>query len=310
MLTVPPFSSCNGRMDRRTFLASTASSIAANTLPAARAEEVPSPAKRPRVVFTKGLEKLPFDDLAEKIATLGVTGIEAPIRKGGHIEPKEVPDKLPHFVEALKKRDLEMTILTSDIVRADRDSEALLRVAAGLGIKRYRLGAYEYDLKKPIAPQVQDVRAKLKDLAAMNKEIGIQGQFQNHRGNNRVGSPIWDVIEALDGIDPSALGLAFDFAHATVEGANAWELNLRRAALHVVAVYFKDYRLDGRQWNACPLGEGAVSLKAGKVVSELLSPDTPVSLHIEYINDSGEARVTRTLESMKNDLATLDRWLA
>lgn len=296
-------------MKRRQFLEGSALALATHAAaPAFGADEI-SAVKRPRVVFTKTMEALSADELGERIRALGVGGIEAPIRKGGHIEPKEVPDKLPAFVEALKKHQVEIAILSSDVGQADKESETLLRTAAGLGIKRYRLAHSFYDLKKPIAPQLAEIRARWKDLAAMNRELGVQGQYQNHRGNNYVGGPIWDTVSALEGIDPAALGLAFDFAHATVEGSNAWELNLRRAAPHIAAVYFKDYRLDGRQWNPCPLGEGIVNPKAGALVKELLPAGTPVSLHVEYIGGSGEERVARTLEGMRKDLATLEKWL-
>ncbi|WP_367875130.1 sugar phosphate isomerase/epimerase family protein [Luteolibacter sp. Populi] len=294
-------------MQRRHFLELSALAAASATI--SKAADEPAKTTRPRLAFTKTLEKLPFDELATRIAALGFTGLEAPIRKGGHIEPEQAPDKLPEFVAALKKQNLELTILTSDIVRADKGSETLLRTAVAQGIKRYRLGPYFYDLKKPIVPQLAEVRAKLTDLAAMNKELGIQGQFQNHRGNNRVGSPLWDLISALEDIDPAHLGIAFDFAHATVEGTNAWEITLRRAAPHVVAVYFKDYKLVGREWMPCPLGEGSVNPKAGAIVKELLPANTPVSLHVEYIEGGGAERDAKTLAAMKNDLATLAKWL-
>lgn len=294
-------------MIRRDFIERASLAIAALSLPAVGAETAVS--KQPIAVFTKGLEKLPFDEFAAKIADLGVGGIEAPIRKGGHVEPKDVAEKLPLFVEALKKKDLQVMIATTDIVTADKEAEAFLRTAAKLGITRYRLGPYFYDLKKPIAPQVADAAAKLKDLAAMNKELGVQGQFQNHRGNNRIGSPLWDLIEALEGIDSAALGIAFDFAHGTVEGANAWELNFRHASSQIVAIYFKDYRANGRQWDACPLGEGMVNPKGGALVKELLPATTPISLHVEYLESEGEARVAKTLEAMKHDLATVRSWL-
>jgi sugar phosphate isomerase/epimerase len=294
-------------MHRRRFLE--LSAIAAASTAISQGADQPSKPTRPRLAFTKSLEHLPFDDLATKISALGFTGLEAPIRKGGHIDPKQAPDKLPLFVAALKKQNLDLTILTSDIVRADKDSETLLRTAVAQGIKRYRLGPYQYDLAKPIVPQLEDVRAQLKDLAAMNKELGIQGQFQNHRGNNRVGSPLWDLISALEGIDPAHLGIAFDFAHATVEGTNAWEITLRRAAPHIVAIYYKDYRLDGRQWNPCPLGEGCVNPKSGELVAKLLPPGTPISLHVEYIPGNTADRDAATLAGMKNDLATLNKWL-
>lgn len=295
-------------MDRRQFIERSALAFATCVTPAL-AESVPAAAGRPRAVFTKTLEALSADELGARVAALGAKAIEAPIRAGGHIEPGEVADRLPAFVEALKKRNVEIAILTSDVGQVDKNSETVLRAAAALGIKRYRLTHYRYDLKKPIAPQLAEIRAKLKDLAAMNRELGVQGQYQNHRGNNYVGGPIWDMVSALEGIDPADLGLAFDFAHATVEGSNAWELNLRRAAPHIAAVYFKDYRLDGRQWNACPLGQGIVNPKAGSLVRELLPAGTPVSLHVEYIGGSGEERVRKTFEAMKQDLATLEKWL-
>jgi sugar phosphate isomerase/epimerase len=295
-------------MDRRQFIERSALAFATCVTPAL-AESVPAAAGRPRAVFTKTLEALSADELGARVAALGAKAIEAPIRAGGHIEPGEAADRLPAFVEALKKRNVEIAILTSDVGQVDKNSETVLRAAAALGIKRYRLTHYRYDLKKPIAPQLAEIRAKLKDLAAMNRELGVQGQYQNHRGNNYVGGPIWDMVSALEGIDPADLGLAFDFAHATVEGSNAWELNLRRAAPHIAAVYFKDYRLDGRQWNACPLGQGIVNPKAGALVRELLPAGTPVSLHVEYIGGSGEERVGKTFEAMKQDLATLEKWL-
>jgi sugar phosphate isomerase/epimerase len=295
-------------MDRRQFLERSALALATCAAPALAAEEAAA-VPRPRAVFTKTLEKLSADELGAKVAALGVKGIEAPIRAGGHIEPKEAAERLPAFAEGLKKHGVAIDILTSDIGQADKASETLLRAAAALGIKRYRLVHYRYDLKKPVAPQLADVKAKLKDLAAMNRELGVQGQYQNHRGNNYVGGPIWDMVSALEGVDVADLGLAFDFAHATVEGSNTWELNLRRAAPHIAAVYFKDYRLDGRQWNPCPLGQGIVNPKSGLLVKVLLPAGTPVSLHVEYIGGSGEERVKKTFEAMKADLATLEKWL-
>jgi sugar phosphate isomerase/epimerase len=303
---VPSFA----EMKRRAFLECSALAWAAFSAPVSFAAEAGA-ARHPRAVFTKFLEGLSFDELAERVSTLGVAGLEAPIRGGGHIEPKDVPEMLPEFVKALGRKNLKVLILSSDIneVDAGGKAEAVLRAAAGQGIKRYRLAHFKYDLGKSIEAQLVEIRAKLKDLADLNKELGIQGQYQNHRGNNYVGAPVWDILSVLEGIDPAHLGMAFDFAHATVEGSNAWELNFRRAVPHVVSVYFKDYRLDGGRWNACPLGEGMVNAKAGELVGELLPAATPVSLHIEYIGGNGEARTERIFEAMKKDLATLDKWL-
>lgn len=295
-------------MDRRQFLERSALALATCAVPALGADGAAG-VPRPRAVFTKTLEKLSADELGAWVAALGVKGIEAPIRAGGHIEPKAAVERLPAFVEGLKKHGVAIDILTSDIGQSDKAGETLLRAAAALGIKRYRLAHYRYDLKKQVAPQLAEVKAKLNDLAAMNRELGVQGQYQNHRGNDYVGGPIWDMVSALEGIDVADLGLAFDFAHATVEGSNAWELNFRRAAPHIAAVYFKDYRLDGRQWNPCPLGQGIVNPKSGSLVKALLPAGTPMSLHVEYVGGAGEERMKKTFEAMKADLATLEKWL-
>ena len=261
-------------------------------------------------VFTKFLEKLSYDELAEAIAPLGVAGIEAPLRKGGAIQPEELAEKLPAFVAALAKKDLKVVIMASSINSVDKQglAEKQLRAANKAGITKYRLEHLKYDLSKPIKPQVANFKAQLEDLAALNKEIGIQGLYQNHRGGNYVGGPIWDMVEMLEDTDPAHLGMAFDFAHATVEGYNAWEMNFRRAIPHIGAVFFKDYKLEGRDWQPCPIGQGCVRPEAGKLVSKLLPKDVPISIHIEYVK--GGDVVAKTVEAMSNDVATVKKWLA
>ncbi len=260
-------------------------------------------------VFTKFLEKLSYDELAETIAPIGVAGLEAPLRKGGHIQPEELAEKLPAFVEALAKKDLKVIVMASSINGVDKKglAEEQLRAAAKAGIKKYRLEHLKYDLSKPIKPQVANFKAQLEDLAALNKEAGVQGLYQNHRGNNYVGGPIWDMVEMLSDTDPAHLGMAFDFAHATVEGSNAWEMNFLRAVPHIGAVFYKDYKLVGKNWQACPIGEGAVSSKSGKLVTKMLPKEIPISIHIEYVK--GGDVVKKTVEAMGNDFATVKKWL-
>lgn len=260
-------------------------------------------------VFTKYLEKLSFDELAETIAPLGVAGLEAPLRKGGHIEPEKMAEQLPALVGALAKKDLSVVIMTSSINSVDKNglTEQQLRAAAKAGIKKYRLQHLRYDLSKPLKPQIANFKAQLTDLAQLNQEIGIQGLYQNHRGRDFVGGPIWDMVGMLEEIDVNHLGMAFDFAHATVEGANAWEMNFHLAQPHIGAVFFKDYKLNGKNWDACPIGEGLVNPLAGKIVSQKLPNNIPISIHIEYVK--GGDLVAKTTAAMKNDLATVKKWL-
>lgn len=295
-------------MNRRSFVAKS-SFAGLGMLAGGRVLGAEEKSGREIAVFTKYLEKLSYDELAEVIAPLGVAGLEAPLRRGGHIEPAELAEKLPAFVEALGKKDLSVVIMASSIDGVDSKglAEKQLEAAAAAGIKKYRLQHLKYDLSKPMKPQIANFTAQLKDLADLNKEVGIQGVYQNHRGKNFVGGPIWDMVGMLEAVDMSEhLGLAFDFAHATVEGANAWEMNFRRALPHIGAVFFKDYKTDGKNWQACAIGEGAVDPQAGKLVSKLLPPEIPISIHVEYIRDGG---VEKTVAAMAKDIATVRNWL-
>ena len=58
----------------------------------------------------------------------------------------------------------------------------MLRTARDLGIERYRLGFYTYDLNQPIIPHLMEVQPVMRDIADMNRELGIAAMYQNHCG--------------------------------------------------------------------------------------------------------------------------------
>ena len=87
-------------MNRREFIATGAACAA---LAGAPKSALAKPKKRNTLsVFTKPLQMLSYDDLADVIAELGFDGIEGTIRPGGQIAPKRVPDELPKMMVALK----------------------------------------------------------------------------------------------------------------------------------------------------------------------------------------------------------------
>lgn len=255
--------------------------------------------------FTKPFQSLGYDRLAEAIAELGFDGIEAPIRRGGHIEPDRVPDELPRMVEALKRRGLEITLMTSSINRVDPLAEKTLGVAAKLGIKQYRMAYHRYDLAKPIRKQVDDLRPVFRDLAALNRQLGIQAVYQNHASARLVGAPIWDLDILLDGIPPAEIGVAFDIRHATVEGGTAWPLNFALLRPHLGIVYIKDFRWSGRKVGNVPLGTGQVDLARFLGLLRKSGYAGPLSLHEEYLDHRDPKLVPQHLAALKKDLAVL-----
>ncbi len=272
---------------------------------AAAAPPVP---RFPLIVFNKPFQNLNFDDTADVVAEVGWSGIECPVRAKGQILPENVDEELPRLVEALKKRGLTLDVLTSDIVEINPRAEKVLRIAAKLGIRRFRLGFMYYDLAKPIMPQLAALKPAMRDIAALAKELGMRGGIQNHSGAKYVGAPLWDVYELLHDIDPEHLGVCFDIGHTTLEAGTAWPLQARLMEPLFAAVYVKDFawQKDAKGFTAKwgPLGEGMVRREFFDWLKKS-SYRGPISQHIEYQEGSGPEQIAQ----MKRDLATLKSWV-
>src|SRR5688572_22175760 len=160
-------------LNRRNFIISSTATLSATLTPFAQ----PAPARRFDLIgFIKPFQKLSYAEIADISAEIGWDGIELPVRKGGTIEPPAVEEELPKFVELLTKNKLELPVIATDAEDAsDPVTQRVLRTASKLGIRRYRMKHLYYDLEKPIAPQLENFRAKLRDLARLNAELKIQG---------------------------------------------------------------------------------------------------------------------------------------
>lgn len=249
---------------------------------------------------------LSYDETADFFAELGFDGIEAAVRPGGHVLPERVEEDLPKFVEALKKRGLEITILTSGISSVSQPhTEKVLRTAAKLGIQRYRMDWWSYDLKQPILPQLDAFRPRLKELAALNRSLGVTGLYQNHAGSSRVGAAVWDIFGLIRDLDPREIALAFDIRHATVEAGQSWPTVFHLVKSHIGVAYFKDFVWEQDKTKNVPLGTGRVDRKYATLLKESDFAG-PISLHVEY----GEGKDKKIFaDSFRRDLATLRDWL-
>ena len=199
-------------LTRREFATTTAAAAVASTAVSPGLFAQTEGEKRFKIIgFTKPFQNLNFEETANIVAEIGWDGIECPVRPKGQIEPERAPDELPALVEALKKRGKEVTILTTAITSVSQPhTEQLLRTAAKLGIRRYRLGFLKYDMARSIADQLTEIGARLRDLAAFNMELGLQAGFQNHSGRDQVGAPVWDLWTMIKGLDPRHMGVCFD----------------------------------------------------------------------------------------------------
>lgn len=256
--------------------------------------------------FEKFLQDLSHDELADGLAELGFDGVEVTARQGGRIAPARAEEQLPELVDALAKRSLEITILTTEVNRADDSTnEKLLAVATKLGVKRYRLGWFKYDDTRPIPTQLADCRQKLLELAALNRELGIAGLWQNHCGPEYVGATIWDLHEIIQDVPKEEIASAFDIRHATVEAGRSWPRLYQLIKPHIGALYMKDFIWDGHRDKHVPLGEGRVD----PAFFEMLQRDrldVPISVHVEYL-PRGSAK--ENLQAIGRDLSRLQELL-
>lgn len=290
---------------RRHFLAGSLAAAAVCTT--GRLQAQPPTARNPICAFTKFLQSLSYEQLAQTIAELGFDGVEATVRQRGHVLPERIAEDLPKLVEALQKCGLEITVMTSDVSRVDQPlTEKVLRTAASLGVKRYRMAYYTYDLNKPVRPQLDELRPAVRELAALNRELGIQGLYQNHAGARYVGATVWDITELLREVPPAEIGMAFDIRHATVEAGSAWPVLQNVAEPHLGALFVKDFRWQERRVEDVPLGQGQVDKRFLERVKKSRFAG-PISVHVEYLEQAG---VEANTQALGRDLGTLRQWLA
>ncbi len=307
-------------MTRRSFIKS-ASATGVAMLSMNSNTTTASETKEPRFLFggfTKTLQHLGLDyeETAEAVAEIGWDGIECPVRPKGHVLPERVEDDLPAMEETLRKRDMKILVMATAIHNADEPhTEKVLRTAAGLGIKYYRMGWWQYESGKSIQDRLKEIKPQLRDLADLNRELGICGVYQNHSGNNYVGAAVWDIYELIKDIDSRYIASHFDIGHATVEGGYSWPIQYRLMKPLIGAFIVKDFnwkRTPGKggtaQW--CPLGEGLVSDAFFEMVKKS-DYCGPVTQHFEYPvgGESTQQQLRNRIQAMKKDGRTLRKLL-
>jgi sugar phosphate isomerase/epimerase len=226
--------SLNHKINRREFLGGLAFSSAAAVLPSfnsIKATPFPNQKDIPLCIFSKHLQWLDYFEMAQATADLGFDGVALTVRPGGHVKPDRVEIDLPKAVDAVRKSGIEVYMLTTNITDpSDPNTEKILKTAAELGIRYYRLGYMRYDQNNDILTQLEKFRPKMKELAQMNELYKIFGGNHNHT-ENYVGGSIWDTWELFRGLNPEWIGFQFDTGNAIREGAEGtWKTNARLAA--------------------------------------------------------------------------------
>lgn len=308
----------NNRFDlsRRDFLARAALAAAGmslagqSTLTSAEAKFAP-----PITVFSKIYQdlKLDFGQAAELTAEAGLDGVDCPVRPGGEILPERAVDDLPRYAEALRQRKTGLLLLTTAILSpATPHAEDILRTAKKLGVRYYRLGFVPIPREADARKQIVEIKAQLKDLAALNKELGLTAVFQNHSPSGKtknLGGDLNDLYEIVKDFDPDQIGVAFDLGHALIVHGDEWSPLFEKLKSHVKVAYVKDTQRGAR---FVRFGQGEFGRLDWFTRLKAMNYRAPMSLHIEFDWTGPDKAKTRAalLQALKESVGVLRGWLA
>jgi sugar phosphate isomerase/epimerase len=257
-------------------------------------------------VFSKHLQFLNYDEMAETAAEIGFEGVDLAVRPGGHVLPEKAGLKVP--------------MMTTAITNAkDYDSQAVLGTAANEGIKLYRMGYLTYDFEKGIEKSLDDNRFLIDNLVELNEFFNIVGNYQNHDGTN-IGAAIWDLWTLFKNHENEWIGIQYDIRHNTVEGGHSWPVDLQLVSSYIHSLVLKDFKwgkIDG-VWRVIntPIGEGMVDFPRFLNMVKDMKIGGPVSMHFEYPLtekpvEEMDLKIAKkqVMDAMKNDLMMAKKYL-
>lgn len=262
---------------------------------------------RPIHIFTKCLQFLNYDEMAELVARQGFDGADLAVRSGGQVLPENVETDLPKAMKALKKAGVGSNMIVTNINNADdKYTRPILKTMADLGIKYYRIGYFDYDPNISMPQNLDFIKRSFEKLEKINREYGVSGNYQNHSGR-RVGGPVWDLYLLLKDCDPAFIGVQYDIRHATVEGGESWPLGMKLLAPWIQTNDIKDFiwlKNEKGEWKIInvPLGEGMVDFKTYFELYKSMKIEAPFSIHYEYDlggAEHGNKKTTMSLEKIE-----------
>lgn len=264
-------------------------------------------------VFSKVYQevKLDFDQAAALTQEAGLDGVDCPVRPKGEIEPERAADDMPRYAEALKQHNAAMLLLTTGITSVDfPHTETVLRTGKKLGIRYYRLGQYRPEKGKTMRDLIPEVRARFKDLAALNRQLGMTAIFQNHSpsGNSAyLGGDLTDMAALVEGFAPDEIAVAFDLGHALVVHQDEWKTHFEKLKSHLGIAYIKDA---DRVKRFVAFGEGEFSRTDYFQKLKAMDYRRPFSVHIEYEwTPKGQPKTREALlRVLKESRQAVNKW--
>jgi len=304
-----------GTHSRRQFLrTSTAVSVitlaGTFTMPLRAAESFASPI----ALFDKVLHqtKLTLEDSAALVAEVGLDGVDCAVRPKDQIEPERVKEELPRYRDLLAKHGRKLLLLTTAILNPESPhARDVLDTARRLGVKYYRLAFTKWAKDMPVEKQLAELKPQLRDLVALNKELGLCALLQNHSPGKPGGyltGELNNMHELVHDLPAAQIGVAFDLGHALIVHGDDWKTHFEKLKTHLHVAYIKDA---ARDKGFVPFGEGEFGRTDYFTRLKKMNYTAPLSLHIEYDWAKGGEKTRGTLaKALRESFSVVRTWLA
>lgn len=232
-------------------------------------------------LFTKPFGNSPPKDVAEVLVHLGVPCVDLLVRPSATVSPDR-PELIREAARAFCDREIEVAMVTTDIVEASRSSQAIFAQTAAAGIDLVRLGFFPYDPTLGYAGSRDDVRRRLAELQELARDEGVRLALQLHHGTVHPSGALtaWLVSE----LDPSVIKAYIDPGNQVFEGSEDWRITFDLLRDRIACVGVKDAAWGNRDgtWRAdwVALGDGMVPWATVMAGLERFSFSGVLSLHL------------------------------
>ncbi|MGI6419556.1 MAG: sugar phosphate isomerase/epimerase family protein [Thermoguttaceae bacterium] len=249
--------------------------------------------------FTKSFKDWDIPTVCRRFREIGLDGLDLTVRRGGHIEPSDVAERLPAAARSVLEAGSEILFITTDITEATPEAERTLSTAARLGITRFKLGYYRYKPFGDLAAQLDATRRQIGGVIQMAKKFGILPCVHIHSGEYLPshGTQLYQLISEYS---PDQVGAYVDTLHTALEGGgDGWRQGLDLLAPWIKLVAVKNFRwVEGNRdkhgqvrWKhvVAPIADGISPLPDYVATLRKIGYDGVYSLHSEYQGSSSFA---------------------
>jgi sugar phosphate isomerase/epimerase len=275
------------------------------------------------VLFTDNLADLTIPEACTGARRAGFDGLDLTVRPGGHVPPETAPTGLVDARRAAVAAGVDIPMISTSITDdSSPHAESIFAAATHDGIRRLKLGYWEYRPFGTLAAQLDEARGRLRRLARLGRRYNVLPCVHCHSGRF-LASGGAQLYLLLRDFDPAEIGAYVDPMHMAIEGGLAgWEMGLDLLAPWIALVGVKDFRWlpAGRdaqgqktwRWEYCPLGEGQAPLPEFFGYLKDLKYDGLVSLHSEYKGGTSFRKLAtpELLEQSEADLRFVKRLVA